>query len=59
MCAMRWLNLGERWFVRMRIVHRKKGKKIDMLMRRDGGPSTKPRRGASDWAPETRHAAGE
>ena len=29
------------------------------LMRRDGGPSTKTRRGASDWGSETRHAAGE
>ena len=28
-------------------------------MRRDGGPSTKTRRGASDWGSETRHAAGE
>ena len=59
MCVMRWLELAERVNLASAQKSAQSSKEIDILMRGDGGPSTKTRRGASDWGSETRHAAGE
>ena len=49
MCVMRWLKLAERVNLGSAQKSTQNSKEIDILMRRDGGPSTKTRRGASDW----------
>ena len=48
-CVMRWLKLAERVNLASAQKSSQNSKEIDILMRRDGGPSTKTRRGASDW----------